>query len=171
MFQSMKHNHARSVLRFLALVTTLLILLLSLSMVSAQLGAGSSPGNPPAGNPPAGAPPAGSPGDAAGGSGSNTVTVADCGATTIDGESGDTTNGLTYASSSDDQSALCIINGGGLTANDAVVTKTGETSSSDESSFYGLNAAVLVGAGSSLAMNGGTVTTNGSGTNGVFSTG
>ena len=147
--------------RLLTLTLTLFILLVSLGAVAAQNGAPG--GNLPPGNPPG----AGGPGSSA----TNEVTVANCGATTVDGVAADATDGLVYDSTADDQSALCVINGGSIAATDATITKTGETSSGDESSFYGLNAAVLVGAGSSLTLDGGMVTTEGSGTNGVFATG
>lgn len=158
-------NRNERAVRLLTLGMIVLALLFSFGAASAQSG------SPPAGNPPVGGPPGGSPPGGAGASGSNEVTAPGCGATTMDGEAGEATSGQNFDSTAGDQSALCVINGGSLTVNDAVVTKTGETSSADQSSFYGLNAAVLVGAGSSLTMTGGTVTTDGSGANGVFSTG
>lgn len=89
---------------------------------------------------------------------------------TLDGTS-ETQDGQSYASTNADQSALCAINGAALTLTDATIAKSGETSSADQSSFYGLNAAVLAGSGSTVSISGGTVTTDGAGTNGVFSTG
>lgn len=93
-----------------------------------------------------------------------------CGAYLLDTGSADT-SGASYASTDDDVSAVCLLNGATLTLDNATITKTGDTSSSDRSSFYGLNAAVLAGQGSRLSMTGGSVTTDGSGTNGVFATG
>jgi hypothetical protein len=59
-----------------------------------------------------------------------------------------------------------VINAGTLTLDNPTIAKTGDMSSSDKSSFYGLNAAVLVGSGSHAAISGGSVNANG-----VFSTG
>ena len=53
-------------------------------------------------------------------------------------------------------------------ASPSVATRTsGASSSSDQSSFYGLNAAVLAKTGS-ITMNGGSLTTSGDGANGIF---
>lgn len=51
-------------------------------------------------------------------------------------------------------------------------TNPGAAGNSDDySSFYGLNAAVLATAGSTVSVTGGTVTADGKGANGVFATG
>ena len=125
--------------------------------------------------PPDGAPPPegfAPPGDmsAAGGTATNPVLTSTCGVITLDGTS-ETQADQTYDSTAADQSDLCAINGASLTLTNATITKSGDSSSSDQSSFYGLNAALLAGSGSTVTMSGGTITTNGSGTNGVFSTG
>jgi hypothetical protein len=60
---------------------------------------------------------------------------------------------------------------GVLTLADATVTSTGNTSSQDNSSFHGLNAAVLAADGGTIHMTGGTITTSGLGANGAFATG
>jgi hypothetical protein len=83
----------------------------------------------------------------------------------------DTQTRRTYQSDMDDQSAIYVYNGGKLTMANAVVLTTGNTSSNDSSSFYGLNAAVLDAGGGSITMTDSKVTTGGSGANGVFSTG
>lgn len=158
----------------LVLICVLLPLSLTVGQVDAQGGPGNPPpgGNPPSGNPPSGAPPGDGSGGGLGGSDSSTnpVLSSDCGAYTLDGETSEST-GQAYDSASDDESAICVVNGGSLTLVNPTITKTGETSSSDSSSFYGLNAAVLAGSGSTVTISGGTVTTDGSGTNGVFATG
>jgi len=60
---------------------------------------------------------------------------------------------------------------GVLTLNGATVTTSGDTSSQDNSSFYGLNAAVLAADGGTIHMDGGTIATAGLGANGAFATG
>jgi hypothetical protein len=76
----------------------------------------------------------------------------------------------TFAATRQDRSAVRVT-GGVLTLKQCLVKKTGETSSLDDSSFYGLNAAVLVKAGGTARLNGATVTAKASGANGVFATG
>jgi len=58
-----------------------------------------------------------------------------------------------------------------LSLNNPTIRTSGDTSSNDASSFYGLNAGVLATTGSTVKITGGTVATSGSGANGVFSTG
>jgi len=137
-------------------------------------GDGGQPPNGGGGQPPDGGPggPGGQPPDgAAGGTTTNPVLAANCGVYTLDGVSGDSATDQTYDSTEGDVSSICVINGGTLTLVNPTITKMGDTSSADSSSFYGLNAAVLVGADSVVTISGGTVTTNGEGTNGVFATG
>ena len=81
---------------------------------------------------------------------------------------GETLNGGTYASSTADENAVRAE--GAITAslNGVTVTKSGDASSSDASSFYGLNAAILALDKAVLDITGGTVTASGEGANGVF---
>jgi hypothetical protein len=79
--------------------------------------------------------------------------------------------GQTYSADHSDESAVYVSNTGSLTLTDATITSTGNTSSSDNSSFVGLNAAVLAANGGTLSMSNSQVTSSGSGANGVFSTG
>ena len=73
----------------------------------------------------------------------------------------------TYSSSVSDESAVKVT-GGALTLTDCTVTKSGNTSSSDNSSFYGLNAAVLAsGTSSTIYISGGTITTSATGANAI----
>jgi hypothetical protein len=81
------------------------------------------------------------------------------------------TEGQRYASVTKDVSAVYVNQGGQLTLVDPVITTTGDSSSNENSSFYGLNAAVLVAKGSKATISGGAITTSGSGANGVFATG
>ena len=77
----------------------------------------------------------------------------------------------TYVATEDDQSAVYVTNSGEFTLDYATITKSGDSSSNDNSSFYGLNAAVLAEAGSSIDLSNATITSTGSGANGAFSTG
>ena len=75
-----------------------------------------------------------------------------------------------FTGASTDESGVLVKNSGTLTMTNCTVTTSGNTSSSDNSSFYGLNAGVLASS-SKITMTGGTVTTTGSGANGVFAYG
>lgn len=77
----------------------------------------------------------------------------------------------TYTASNPDQSGVYVLNGGNLTLNNATVNTSGNTSSDENSSFYGLNAGVLAASGSTINMKSGTISTTGTGANGVFATG
>ena len=78
----------------------------------------------------------------------------------------DTTNNLqTYSSTEGSQNALLVTNGTSKISN-AKITKSGN-SNDENSDFYGTNAAVLV-KNSTLNIDGGSFTTNGSHANGVF---
>lgn len=64
-----------------------------------------------------------------------------------------------------------VENGGKLTATSVTLKTSGNTSSNDSSSFYGLNAGAVATANSSLTMSNSSITTSGSGANGAFATG
>lgn len=103
-----------------------------------------------------------------GSSGSSSYTLS--GAYTLDSKTATETNAQ-YTSDITDVSAVYVTNGGDLTLANPTIVTTGDTSSSDASSFYGLNAAVLATGGSTVTINGGSITTSGSGANGAFPTG
>lgn len=76
-----------------------------------------------------------------------------------------------FSDSSPDSSALQVGSGEQRAVGASKITKSGDSSNTDSSSFTGLNAAVLVSGGGSLALNGTTVETTGAGANGIFATG
>ncbi len=128
--------------------------------------------------PPGGSPPGGSltngtmPGGSApdGSTGSSTTSATLSGVFTVDGKTASETNGV-YTSNTSDVSGIYVANGGSLSLVNPTVTKTGDTSSDDNSNFLGLNAGVVASSGSMLKITGGTITTNADGANGIFSTG
>jgi hypothetical protein len=71
----------------------------------------------------------------------------------------------------DDVSAIYVKSGGDLSLTNPTIETSGDTSSNDYSSFYGLNAAVLATANSAVTIVGGSITTSGTGANGAFPTG
>ena len=77
----------------------------------------------------------------------------------------------TITSSSSDQSTITVSDGGSLTASSLKLKKTGDTSNTENSEFYGLNAGVLVQKGSSATIKDTTIETSASGANALFATG
>jgi hypothetical protein len=109
-------------------------------------------------------------GAATGGSNNANSSSAASGAYTLDGGPANQ-DGKTYTASQTDESAIYVKDAGNLTLTNVNITTTGNSSSNDNSSFYGLNAAVLAAGGSTVKMSDSQVATNGTGANGVFSTG
>ena len=119
-------------------------------------------GQAPSGEAPSGDAPSGAPG----GGGSSAVTEWDA-ATEI---SEDTeTDGETYDSTGTDENAVHVTNGAKVVLNDPTITRTSQDSAGgDNSSFYGVGAAVLTTDGTTY-INGGTISTEGDGAAGAFS--
>ena len=116
-------------------------------------------------------PPAKPPGDSNGGPGGNSSSsnVTHSGATTFSSSTEESNK--TYSSSIAEQNAL-LVSGGTSTINSCTVNKTGSPSShSDNYDFYGTNAAIFVNNGATLNIKGGTITTDATYGNAVFSYG
>ena len=77
----------------------------------------------------------------------------------------------TMTASSKDQSAIIVSNGAKLNLSNMKITTSGNSSSMDSSSFYGLNAAVLAKDRSKISISNTTIKTTGTGANGVFACG
>ena len=131
---------------------------------------GNFDGNMPNGTPPSGGmgePPSG--GMPGGGPGGSSADVTYSGAVEI--TSADSRSNETYESTTADQSALLIATDQAVTITDATVNKTGNSDGGDSCNFDGLNAAVLAKDGAQVTITGGTITSDASGANGVFSYG
>jgi hypothetical protein len=136
--------------------------------VPPEIPSGTAPPDLPSGQaPPGGSPPGNAP-QAGENTGVSSYTLA--GVVTIDGDDYEETDG-TYPSDTTDLSAIYVTNGGRLTLTNPTIITSGNTSSSDASSFYGLNGAILANNGSTVTITGGSITTTGSGANGVIPTG
>jgi len=123
--------------------------------------AGASP-NPGDSGGPGGAPPGDAP---PGGGGSQTETSG----TAVTMFSTDTSQSSTgYTSTGADENAVRVEGGATVHLTSPTVNKTGDSSSTDNSDFYGMNAAILVRAGGVLSLSGGVITTAASGGNGIF---
>jgi hypothetical protein len=92
------------------------------------------------------------------------------GATTISGSS-KTSSGQAFSSNKANESAILVSSSGSLTATNATITKSGDSTSEDSSSFYGLNAGVLAQSGGSITLSNSTITATGTGANGAFASG
>lgn len=89
---------------------------------------------------------------------------------TLNGGTASLTN-QTYNATNSNQSAVWALNSGNLTLVNPTITTSGNTTNSDDSSFYGLNAGVLATTNSAITIRGGSITTTGTGANGVFANG
>jgi hypothetical protein len=105
-----------------------------------------------------------------GGSGNSGLAESASGAYTLDGTS-ESKDSAVYSAKLDDQSAILLTDGANLTLTNSTVNSSGNSSSSDNSSFYGLNAVVLVNKASTAVISGTTVNSSGAGANGVFAEG
>lgn len=76
----------------------------------------------------------------------------------------------TYESTIKDENALSVSNAD-VTAKGITVNKTGDSDGGDNTSFYGINSAVIAKDGANLTIEDATITTNATGANGVFSYG
>ena len=108
------------------------------------------------GTPPPGTPPGGT----------TTTTVTYNATYTLNGGAATQAN-QSYSASAADTSGVRVSNSGVLTLAKPIIATSGNTSSTDNSSFVGLNAALLVTSGSAT-VSGGTITTSGTGANGAF---
>lgn len=76
-----------------------------------------------------------------------------------------------YLSDSADENAILVDTDEEVTLTNPNVNKAGDSDGGDSCNFYGLNAAVLAKGGATLTISGGTITSDASGANGVFSYG
>jgi hypothetical protein len=79
-----------------------------------------------------------------------------------------TLTGKKYTSTSADENAVKVSNGTLALTNDTIIKSAGDASNSDNSSFYGSDAAILAtGSSAKITMTGGTITTSASGANAI----
>lgn len=90
------------------------------------------------------------------------------GATEVNGEQ---TLSAAYTSTKSDENAILVQDGGNATVSGATVTKSGDSTNTENSEFYGINAAVLTTKGSTATIKNSKITTSAKGANAVFSTG
>ncbi|MHB1314269.1 MAG: hypothetical protein ACYCX2_02140 [Christensenellales bacterium] len=102
--------------------------------------------------------------------GSSTGSIALTGVYTVSGTT-ETSDGKTYTSSKADENAVLVTNGGSLTLKGTTAAKTGNTTSADESNFYGVNAIIAVAGDSKASIADAALTSSAEGANGIFATG
>ena len=76
-----------------------------------------------------------------------------------------------YETSTSDESVIKVTNGGNLTLDNATITKSGDSTNTENSEFYGVNAAVLTTSNSTTTISNTNITTSAKGANAVFATG
>lgn len=79
------------------------------------------------------------------------------GATEVDGEQ---TLSAAYTSTKSDENAILVQDGGNATVSGATVTKSGDSTNTENSEFYGINAAVLTTKGSTATIKNSKITTS-----------
>lgn len=77
----------------------------------------------------------------------------------------------TLSATSSDEYAIVVNDGGSLNATGLTISKSGDSSNTENSEFYGLNAAVLVQKESEATIKNTTIKTSATGANAIFSTG
>lgn len=126
----------------------------------------------PGNNAPGGAPSGSQPGNGSGSSNSdNDSASAKATASKTVSKNSKTLSG-NYTSKKSDQSAVLVKNGATLTLNNAVLNKaSGDSSNTENSEFYGINAGLLVTTKSTANVTNAKITTSAKGSNAVFATG
>jgi len=69
------------------------------------------------------------------------------------------------------QSAVLASNGGNITVSGTTITKSGDTTSDDESNFYGVNSVVVAAGASTITISDSKINTDSEGSNAIFATG
>lgn len=144
----------------------------SASPTTGVAGGGPNGGTPPTGKPPSGKAGGSAPSGAPGGQSGTSSAAAHVatGRYTLSGGSA-TRSKVTISATAADQSGVLVKKSGSLKLVQVAVKKSGDSKSLDESSFYGLNAGILAQSAAKVAISGGSVSTTGSGANGVFAYG
>ena len=76
-----------------------------------------------------------------------------------------------YTTSKSDESTIKTSDGGNLTLDKATITKTGDSTNTENSEFYGVNSGILTTKNSTTTIKDSNITTNAKGANAVFATG
>lgn len=142
-------------------------------MPGGQGGPGGAGGPPPDGGGAGGPPPdgQGGPGGAGGGGPQQASAPARIAATYSVVGKREAKSGIDYSAVAADVSAVYVGEGGSLELSKSSIVKTGNAANNDQSSFYGVDAAVLAASGGRLVLDGVRITTRGDGANALVATG
>jgi hypothetical protein len=102
--------------------------------------------------------------------GSQTGKLSLTGAYSANGETKTSTNEKISATGVN-QNAVLASSGGNIKISGATITKTGDTTSDDESNFYGVNSGVVAAGASNITISDSKINTDSEGSNGIFATG
>lgn len=102
--------------------------------------------------------------------GSSTGKIELTGFLQVDGK-GESSEKESISTNKENQNAVLVKNAGTLSMTEAKLTKTGDKTSADESSFYGVNAVLATTAGSETSLSKSKLTSDSEGANGIFATG
>lgn len=102
--------------------------------------------------------------------GSDTGSTKLSGGYTVDGNA-ETSDGQSYDSTATNENTVLVENEGTLELTNATLTKAGDSSSADESNFYGLNAVMAVTKNSTATISDSSLTSASEGSNAIFVTG
>jgi len=102
--------------------------------------------------------------------GSQTGKISLTGAYSANGETKTTTN-ENISATGVDQNAILASNGGNITISGATIIKSGDTTSDDESNFYGVNSGVVASGASNITISDSKINTDSEGSNAIFATG
>lgn len=89
---------------------------------------------------------------------------------TVDGKE-EMSDTETYASTNADENAVLVKNGGALELTNTELHKSGNSSNTDESNFYAVNAVLAAAGGSTVTMSDIALTSDAEGSNAIFATG
>lgn len=89
---------------------------------------------------------------------------------TVDGTD-ESSDGETISSENADENAVLVKNSGRLILQNAIIHKPGDTSSANDSNFYGLNSIIAATSGSSITVSDTVISADSEGSNGIFATG
>ena len=102
--------------------------------------------------------------------GAQTGSITLTGTYSVDGETKTSTNEKINSSGAN-QNAILASNGGNATISGITINKSGDTTSEEESNFYGVNSGVAATGASNITISDSTINTDSEGANAIFATG
>ncbi len=107
--------------------------------------------------------------DSSGGSQDSSDSITYTGANELSQD--DSVDSQSYDSTSEDENAVLVTDGASVTFENITLTKSGDSTNTENSEFYGVNAGFLVTKNSSATISNSVISTSSNGSNAVFATG